>query len=69
MSTWKATTADASRAAQGKPAIPAASRRPPARVDVVSLRIDADEDRGSDPYNHTGQFCKSEFDEHSDQGA
>lgn len=67
MSTWKAASPDALRRAGVTPPTGAASERPPAAlVDVVSLAIDADEDTGSDPYNHTGQFCKGEFDEHSD---
>ena len=31
-------------------------------VEILSLSIDDSDDRGGDPYNHTGSFCVPDFD-------
>ena len=42
----------------------AGEKRPERDVDVVSFEI-ADDDFGSDPYNHTGSHCVLKIDENS----
>lgn len=63
MSTWKTIKYSArERVARQKP-LPDTELtvRPAAQIEVTNLEIVADDDRGYDPYNSTGEFCLEEL--------